>query len=485
MKTRFPVLAALLTAGLSGCASVSEYRPPAAEVPAAFSMTSQSSKPGELASWWRGFRDPVLDGLIARALAGDLDVKRAAVRIEQARQEARIAGAANQPTLSADTQASITRLSRNSSLGALAAKAGQTGGGLGSAGLPGDTIKTFQLGFDAGWELDLFGGVRREVEAAEARVEAAVWSRRDAELMLAAEVTRNYLAYRAIQRRRLILDEKLRVEADALDYRRVRLRNGLATVDEVSRAEADLAADTASLRGLIAQRDAQGHALAVLVGQPPLALDAELAALPPGDAAETEIPTGLPSELLRRRPDIRLAERQLAAATAEVGVARADLYPRISLTGAASLVSSSLSNLIESDSGQPSAGAALSAPLLDGGRRRATVKLRQAQADEAALAYRATTLSALREVEDALTRIQADHDRRVQLTAAETAAREALAAVRARRQAGLANEIEALQAETVVLVASDAVIQLRAETNQDLVALAKALGGGWDEKEAS
>jgi len=450
-------------------------------------MTGQSSNPGELASWWRGFRDPVLDGLIQRALAGDLNVKRAAARIEQARQEARIAGAANQPTLSADAQASVTRLSRNSSLGVIAAQAGRAGAGsgLGSAGLPGDSVKTVQLGFDAGWELDLFGGVRREVEAAEARIEAAVWSRRDAELMLAAEVARDYLAYRAIQRRRLALDEKLRVEADILDYRRVQLRNGLATVDEVSRAEAELAADTASLRTLIAQRDVQGHALAVLTGQPPLALDKELAALPPGDAAEPEIPIGLPSELLRRRPDIRSAERQLAAATAEVGAARADLYPRISLTGAASLVSSSLSNLIESDSGQPSAGAALTAPLLDGGRRRATVRLRQAQAEDAALAYRATTLSALREVEDALTRIQADRDRRRQLAAAETAARERLAAARARRHAGLAGGVESLEAESARLTASDAVIQLRAETNQDLVALAKALGGGWDEGKAN
>jgi NodT family efflux transporter outer membrane factor (OMF) lipoprotein len=471
-----PALAAGL---LAACTVGPRYAPPAPDVPAGFSQVSVAEP--DIGAWWRGFGDPTLDSLVARALALNLDIRQSAARIAEARQQVRIAGAAGQPTLSADAQASYTKLSKNTSIGNLASLLGGGGGsGQGSAGLPGTEFETYQLGFDASWELDVFGGVRRSVEAARARASAAEWSLRDAQVMLVAELVHGYLQYRALDQRIALADQAVETRDQALDFQQVRQRHGLTTTPEVRRAQQDLAAEDAIRDDLIAQRQAQAHAMALLLGDPPLALDRKLAAPAAAALAPTDVPVGLPSDLLRRRPDIRAAERRLAAATADVGVATADLYPRISLTGGANLVSSSLSTLIAADSFQPNVAAALMAPLLDGGRRRASVDLRRAQAREAALAYQAVVLAALRDVEDALSRLQADRDRERQLAAGEAAARDAASTAQVRARAGLTNALEALDARVGELAASDSLAQAQAARRQDLVALYKALGGGWD-----
>ncbi|MGH7027788.1 TolC family protein, partial [Brevundimonas sp.] len=272
------------------------------------------------------------------------------------------------------------------------------------------------------------------------------------------------------------------VQTEALAFHQVRRRRGLTTTLDERRAERDIAAAAAARQDLIARRAAQTHALAVLLGRPPLALMAELAAPPTATSTPGAIPVGLPSDLLRRRPDVRTAERDLAAATADIGVAAADLYPSISLTGAVSLVSGSLSKLISADSIQPTAAAGLVLPLLDGGRRRATLDLRRTQAQEALLAYQAVVLVALKDVEDALSRLEADRAREAQFRAAEGAARDQLATVQARSNAGLATGLDLLAARASLLDASDGLAQARAATDQDVVALYKALGGGWDER---
>ncbi|HUH11413.1 MAG TPA: efflux transporter outer membrane subunit [Brevundimonas sp.] len=465
-------LALALPALLSACVAGPDYREPPVAVPAAFSQTSPEGQPD--AAWWRGFGDPLLDRLISEARAANLDVRQAALRVEEARHQTRIVGAAASPSVSADAQVSHTRLSENA--------VGPLPGGAGTPGAPGTAFDTYQLGFDASWELDLFGANRRALEAAQARTGAAVWSLRDAEILLTAEVARAYLDYRALDRRIAINDQLGQARAEALAFHQVRRRHGLTTPLNERSAERDIAAAAAARQDLIARRAARAHALAVLLGRPPLALMAELAATPSPQGALDVIPVGLPSELLKRRPDVRAAERNLAAATADIGVAAADLYPSISLTGAVSLVSGSLSRLISTDSIQPTTGSGLILPLLDGGRRRATLGLRRTQAQEALLAYQAVVLVALKDVEDALTRLEADRARQSQLQSAEAAARDQLATVQTQKNAGLATGLDLLAARASLLDAADALAQARAATDQDMVALYKALGGGWDER---
>jgi len=481
MHLRRALLTAAIPALLAGCTVGPNYAPPASPVPAAFSAPSPALPDDAVAAWWRGFGDPELETLIARGLAGNLQVRQAAERIAEARAQAGIVGAAALPVVQADAQASETRLSKTTSIGSIASLLGG-GGRAGStpAGLPGTAFSTFQAGFDASWEIDLFGGVRRQVEAARARTEAAEWSARDAEVMIAAEIARSYLQYGALQRRIGLADATIAARAEALDTNRVRARHGLTTTLDERRAERDVAAARAQRQDLVAQRDAQAHALAVLVGEPPLALTQELAAAPAAPAAPAAIPAGLPSDLLRRRPDIRSAERKLAAATADQGAAVAQLYPTISLTGAANLVSGSLANLVSTDSFQPTATAAISWPILDGGRTRANIRLREAQTREAALAYRATVLGALKDVEDALSRLQADRARAAELAAAEASAADAVATAKVRADHGLTTELDWLEARATWLAAGDARLTAEAAVSQDAVALYKALGGGWD-----
>ena len=421
----------------------------------------------------------MLDRLVVDALAANLDLRQSVQRVEQARSQAQILGAADRPLVSTTAQASRTRLSRTTAFTALSDTAGMP-----VPGRPGARFDSYQLGFDASWELDLFGRNRRAIEAAQARTEAAIWSQRDAEVILTAEVARAYLNYRALDQRIAIADQLLAVRSEALSFHQVRRRNGLTSTLDERAAERDIAAAEASHQDLIAQRTAQAHALAVLLARPPLALTTELEAASSLTRTPRDIPVGLPSELLLRRPDLRAAERDLAAATADIGAA-ADLYPSFSLTGTVDLVSGSLSKLLSSASFQPAVTAGLIAPLLDGGRRRATVDLKQSQAQQALLAYQGAVLAALKDVEDALTRLSADHSRDDQLSAAEAAARDALATIRVQRNAGLAAELNVLAAQTVLLNATDALIQARAATDQDTVALYKALGGGWSARDAS
>jgi NodT family efflux transporter outer membrane factor (OMF) lipoprotein len=233
---------------------------------------------------------------------------------------------------------------------------------------------------------------------------------------------------------------------------------------------------------LAAQADARLHALSTLLGLAPNALAGELAAAPSAAPVLVDVPPGLPSDLLKRRPDIRAAERQIAAATSDVGAATADLYPKITLTGALQLASRSLSNLLEKDSLQDNASGRIALPLLNRGRLHATVRLRQAQVDEAAGAYRKTVFGALRDVEDGLTRLDADRHRLGQLQAATAAAQDEADGASVRYRNGLIAAGDMLMARQTWQTARDAQVQAEAAAAQDMVALYKALGGGWDER---
>jgi NodT family efflux transporter outer membrane factor (OMF) lipoprotein len=467
---------------LGACTVGPNYRPPAVAVPAAYGASpSTAARNADLGQWWTAFGDPALNGLIERAQSGNLDVRQAAARVEEARAQQRVVRARGGPSLNAGAQAGYTRLSKN----ALPAGLANLGGGGSSAGaspigLPGEDFATFQTGFDASWEIDLFGGQRRANEAAAARTDAAVWSQRDAEVTLAAEVARTYEQFRALQRRIALADQTLAAKREALSFIRVRTAHGLVNTVDERRQQQDIEQAAAQREDLLAQADADIHALGTLLGLAPTSVGVDLsggAAAPP----LIDVPAGLPSELLRRRPDIRAAERRLAAATADIGVATADLYPKLSLTGALQLVSRSLATLLESDSLFANGAGRLSLPLIGGGKRQ-TVALRRTQANEALIAYEAAIIGALRDVEDALTRLQADRRKVTDLRASVAAAQDAADTARVRQRNGLTPMTEVLQANQTWLAGRDALAQAEAAAVQDEVALYKALGGGWDER---
>jgi NodT family efflux transporter outer membrane factor (OMF) lipoprotein len=299
--------------------------------------------------------------------------------------------------------------------------------------------------------------------------------------MLAAEIARTYLQFRALKRRIDLADQTLAAKREALGFIEARTKHGLVTTVDERRQQQDIARLAAQREDLLAQTDAQIHALGTLLGLAPTALDVELSAAPAGAPPAIDVPPGLPSDLLRRRPDIRAAERRLAAATADIGVATADLYPKLSLTGALQLVSRSLATLLESDSLFANGAARLSAPLL-GGAKRETVALRRTQANEALIAYEATIIGSLRDVEDALSRLQADRRKVATLRASVAAAQDAAGTAQVRQHNGLVQMTEVLQARQSWLAERDALAQAEGTRAQDEVALYKALGGGWDER---
>ena len=477
----------MAAATLWGCAAGVPYKAPAPAVPATFSQSAGSANADDASAWWTCFDDPLLTSLVARALSSNLDALQAATRVREARARERIVRGGQGPQINASANASEAHLSKNALPSSLASlfsggSGGANGGSGGGIGLSGTSFRTYQAGFDASWEIDLFGGDARAAEAAQARTDGALWSQRDADVVLAAEVARTYQQLRTLQRRLALADAALATQRELLTFVQVRARNGLVADAEVLRQQRALDQSLAQREDLAAQGDMSLHALALLLGLAPLDLAGELAAPAAAASALPQVPPGLPSDLLERRPDIRMAERAVAAASADVGVATADLYPKISLTGALQLASRSLSTLVDADSLQGNVSGRVAFPLLGRDRLHATVDLRQAQADEARLAYRKTVLAALRDVEDALTRLASSRRRLDEFQRVARAALEEsdIAAVQYRH--GLASATEMLAARQTLQSAEDGELQAQAAAAQDVVALYKALGGGWDER---
>ncbi|MGH8259623.1 MAG: efflux transporter outer membrane subunit [Steroidobacteraceae bacterium] len=489
--TLAPTVAALLTA----CAVGPNYRPPATPVPPAYAAAAQSpgvsAAAGDLRAWWARFRDPELTSLIRRALAGNLDLKSAASRIRAAREQEIIAGAGRLPQLNADASVDRTHISQNSGISEFAnlfgggqgsgGGAGSGSGGVGGIGPPATSFTVYSLGFDASWELDVFGGVRRGIEQAQAAAEQAVWAARDSEVTLAAEVANDYLTLRVLQRQAAIAREEIARQRQTLALIRARRQFGLVTELDVREQQTQLAASQVALPDLHAQIAARIHALGVLLGAPPETLDRELSSAQALPERPPAVPVGLPSALLRRRPDIRAAERALAASNAAVGVAVADLYPRISLTGALGLVSIDLTRLLDGSSRQSSATGALSWPIFAGRQIRANIRVAEEKHRQALYAYRSAVLRSLQDVEDALTRYGDEQKKnaavRHELSEAQSAADVALA----QYKAGLTSFTPVLTAQGTVLTARDALAQSDGALDSDLVSLYKALGGGWAE----
>jgi outer membrane protein, multidrug efflux system len=481
---RAPCMAALAgcVALIAGCKVGPDYRTPDVAVPREYvgpsepdqraSFALAAANESDLSQWWQQFHDPQLQSLIARALEANLDLQSAASRIRQARTQEIIAGAAALPSINVVGLGAYTH-SNSNLLSTLS--------GTSVPGQPNrpQTNKLFVAGFDATWELDIFGGARRGIEAAQASSEAAAWQYRDAEVSLSAEVAVDYLTLCATRTRMAVVRDAIRRQEDTLALTEARRGAGFITELDVNQQLAQLAATRAQLPALEAQARAMIHALGVLLAHEPNAIAAELdsaAQLPP---VPTTFPVGLPSDLLRRRPDIRQAERVLASSTAQIGVAVADLYPRFNLFGAVAFVGNSAGSLLSSRNLAEVGGGLIQWPLFQGGRIRANIHAKEEQSAQAYLSYQKSVLVALQDAEDALARFGAEQRRLAALQDSQRAAISSLEIARSQYENGVVSFINVLDADTTLLNVQDQIAQSQLALAQYFVSLYKAVGGGW------
>ncbi len=448
--------------------------------------------------WWESFHDPKLTDLVTRAAASNLDVRAAAARLAESRAQVRVTGADLLPQVNGNASYTRERPSPNGVLSLFPSGGGQSSSGstatqsngLGGrqGGIPtssgGSALASpfdlYQYGFDASWELDLWGRVRRSVESANASLDASVEARRDTQLSTMGEVARDYLQLRGTQETLRITQENLASAEQSVQLTRARARGGLATDLDVANAELQAATNGASIPQLQQQAAQLINAIGLLLGEAPGALEAELAPPQPVPPVPPVVPVGLPSELARRRPDIRQAEAQLHAATASIGVAKADFYPRVTLSGSLSIQALQFKDLGSWASRTYGFGPAVTIPFFEGGRLRGTLALREAQQQEAALNYQRTVLGAFRDVDDALTAYAAEQRRRERLAASAVASRRALNLATLRFRQGVSDYLQVLTAQRSLLAAEQQLADSTATVDTNLVALYKALGGGWE-----
>jgi NodT family efflux transporter outer membrane factor (OMF) lipoprotein len=494
-------------------------------------VTAASADPEVLRRWWTVFHDPELDSLVDRALRNNRDLKVAVSRVREARAERQVVAAGLIPELDATAGYNRSLGSRNvllplSSLagaGSSAPKGGGSGasssagsgatrpqdaadssasagvpstgtqsnaaappGGpnspFGEGGLPGVTTNLYQAGFDAVWELDVFGGVRRAIQAADAQAAAAQEGEYGVRLTLMAEVATTYLQLRSDQQREEIARRNVDSQRMTWKISQDKFDSGVGDEVEAAQELAQLRLAETSLPPLVSAERASQHALAFLLGEDPTALSAELSptkSLPP---LPDRIPVGVPSDLLRRRPDIRQAERQLAASSAEIGEATAQLYPQFSITGAFGIDSSDLKHLPEWSSHYYAISPGVSWPILDWAKLHAAIRAANEEQTQALLAYQTAVMQALKDVEDALVQYGQEQDRHAALLKAVEQARRARQVTEQIYSQGLADQTATLQAERTVLQAEDELAQSDASLRNNLVGLYKALGGGWDVK---
>jgi NodT family efflux transporter outer membrane factor (OMF) lipoprotein len=427
-----------------------------------------------LERWWTELGDPTLEKLVQGAVAGNLDLKIAAARVQEARAARGIAASAGKPQI--DGAAAATRASRSE-----AAPPFEDGGGnaFGSR-----TQDVFEVGFDASWELDLFGGVRRDVEAAVAQVQAAEESRRDVLISLLAEVARSYAELRGAQRRLEILEATVGSQEDTLELARARFEAGMGSELDVARAQALLDATVGERPELEREARRAMYRIGVLVGQSPGALVARLETPAPMPTASGRLPVTFPSELLSRRPDLRRAERELAAATARVGVATADLFPRFFIAGNLGRRSDEAGELVSGESQFWSIGPRVHWPLLSGGRIRAKIRVQNARQEQAVHRYEQAILTALEEVENALSAHARELRRQQSLRASVEANRRAVELAAERYTGGVENFLSVLDAQRSLYAADDRLAQSETRVVVSMIAIYKALGGGWSSEDA-
>ena len=454
---------------LAGCAVGPNYHPPQTSTPPQWTSQmagGETNGLADLAQWWKSFGDTNLDSLIATAIQSNLTLRVAEARVREARYQKQVISAGLWPSLSGS--GSYTR----NHYGAHAFPP------LAGFGIPPD-YNLYDANFDAAWELDVFGGTRRAVEAANAQIGAAEFGEHDAQVTLLAEVARNYISARAYQQRLAIAYDNIKVEQDVLDLTSNRFENGLGNDLDVQQAQALLDATGAQVPSLQTGFDQSVYSLSVLLGQPPGALMDEMSAKQEIPLTPPLVPVGLPSDLLQRRPDVQQAERQLAAATAQIGVAKADLFPKFSLTGLAGVQSVSAGTWFSYASRYWDAGPSVQWELFEAGSIVANIHVQNARQEEALNQYEQTVLVALQDVESALTAYAREQVRRESLLQSVQADQQALDLATQLYKSGLADFLRVLDSETSLYTAQDSLVQSDQTVSLDLVQLYKALGGGW------
>ncbi|MCK9396649.1 MAG: efflux transporter outer membrane subunit [Methylobacter sp.] len=468
------LFAALL---LSGCFAVGpDYERPKIPVPERWSepAAARGSRPEQPDKWWKTFNDPVLDKLIGDAVASNLDLKLALERVKDARALRTATIAAGLPSLTA--KSNLSRRFNNSS--STASQTGGTSSAIGGVGVGNQLINIFQMGFDAQWELDFFGGIRRSIEAADATIEVEVENSRDVLVTLLGEVARNYIELRANQKLIAITRENLHAQQETEELTQIRRQAGLASMLEVTQAQAQTATTGAQLPNYETIARQSIHALSVLLGKEPGALSMILEQQGSIPTVAANVLTDLPSELLQRRPDIRRAERQLAVANASVGVATAELYPKINLAAFIGLQNTTITDFTPIGKSW-SAASSLTMPIFNWGKLNANIKSKKAQFEQAFLTYQSTVLSAFKEVEDALIAYSKEQQRRKALAQAVAANRLAVQLAEERYRKGLTSFLDVLTSQTALYQAQSNLASSESALSNNLVALYKSLGGGW------
>jgi NodT family efflux transporter outer membrane factor (OMF) lipoprotein len=469
------IVSACSVLGLSGCTLGPDFHTPANILGAHWQQPDSAATPSRAVPgnvdgrWWQSFGDPQLSALLADARTHNLDLRVAATHVEQSIAARATVTADRLPSIGASAGYSRERSSERG-LVDIAGKDGKENFNLWNAGL------------NLGWEADLWGRVRRSVEAADANVQMSVEEQHAALVSIMAQTARDYLQLRGTQNLLTVTHLNLDIARHSLDLTQNRLAQGVATDLEVSQATALVASIEARVPPLEQQQSVLINAMSFLVGRQPGALSAELSPVKDIPAGPADVPVGLPSELAERRPDIRRAEADLHAATAAIGIAKADFYPRIVLSGNAGFQAMQLSNLGSWASRTFAFGPSLSVPVFEGGRLQGQLQLRESRQQEAGIAYQRTVLAAWHEVDNALSGYQADQRRHRSLEQAVTASQHALASAQAQYAQGTVDFLNVLTVQNALLNDQAALVQSTADVSLTLVSLYQSLGGGWEQK---
>ncbi len=462
---RAGLLALPLLLCLGACAVGPDYAAPLQALPSHWNAAAPAQRPVRLTEWWRQFRDPALNRLVDEAVAGNLDVAQAKARIREARASRVQAIAPLFPQV--DGSASATR-SRS------AASPDSTFGNV--------TGNSFRAGFDTAWELDIFGGRARGVEAATYGVDAADDDLDGVLLTLIGDVATTVIEVRGYQARIALARRTAAAQRETEALTRVRFQAGDVSAVDTARATAQVASTEAQIPALeIALAESQNR-IAVLIGQPPSAVAARLVGSGRVPATPAPPRPGVPADVLRNRPDVRRAERLLAASTARIGQAEAARYPSVTLTGSISTSGLKLGDLARNSAIGWSIGPNLSVPVFNGGELAAAVDVARAQRDQSDAALRLTVLTALEDVENALVGLRQERLRLASLSRAAAAAGEAATLSQALYRSGGASFLDVLDAQRSQYSAEDSLIQSRIALAGRFVALNKALGGGWQRR---
>jgi outer membrane protein, multidrug efflux system len=460
------ILAGISLLILSACATVgSDYVPPGTPVSKDWhtrlkgGLTAEEIDPQTLAVWWTKLNDPGLSSLIQRAVAGNLNLRQARARVREARARRGIVRADLFPALDAAGSATWSRSSEDTETG--------------------KTSDFYSADFDAGWEIDIFGGVRRSIEAAEADLEASWEDLRDVLVSLLSEVALNYIEVRTFQARLDVAEANLEAQSETYRLAQWRCEAGLSDELAVQQACYNLENTRSQIPSLRVGLEGAMNRIAVLLGGQPGEVHDELGKRAPIPVTPLEVAVGLPADTLRRRPDVRRAERELAAQTARVGVATADLYPRFRLTGSIGLETLSLSNLSSSGIWTLNSGPGISWAIFDAGAIRRNIEVQSTLQEQYLIAYETAVLNALEEAQNALVAYAEEQERRESLREAARAAQKAVDLAQHKYRAGLTDFGDVLDAERSLLSFQDQLAQSEGTVTSNLVRLYKAIGGGW------